>query len=72
MKQAQPPEIIAVLGTGPAGLMAAHRACEAGLRVRVFEKRKSAGRKLLIAGSSGLNITYECPREDFVAHYVGP
>lgn len=68
----QPIETIAILGTGPAGLMAAHRACEAGHRIRVFEKRKSAGRKLLVAGSSGLNITYECALPEFVAHYVGP
>jgi len=52
--------------------MAAHRACEAGYKVRVFEKRKGLGRKLLVAGSSGLNITYECALDDFVAHYVGP
>src|SRR4051794_11123349 len=62
----------AVIGSGPAGLMAAFVAAQAGCQVVVYEKRKSAGRKLLVAGSSGLNITYECPREEFVRHYTGP
>jgi uncharacterized flavoprotein (TIGR03862 family) len=63
---------IAILGSGPAGLMAAFEAARAGLRVRVFEKRKALGRKLLVAGSSGLNITYECPLDEFVRHYSEP
>lgn len=45
--------------------MAAHVAAAAGCRVRIFEKRPSAGRKLLIAGSSGLNITHDAPVEHF-------
>lgn len=63
---------IAVLGTGPAGLMAAWQAARAGLDVTVYEKRKAPGRKLLVAGSSGLNITYECGLDEFVGHYSGP
>jgi uncharacterized flavoprotein (TIGR03862 family) len=62
---------VAILGTGPAGLMAASRAAQAGLRVRLFDKRKGPGRKLLVAGSSGLNITYECSEAEFAAHYRG-
>lgn len=58
------------MGTGPAGLMAAHVAVEAGLRVRVFEKRPSAGRKLLIAGSSGLNVTFDGTVDEIVAAYT--
>ena len=53
------PEIvdIAVVGAGPAGLMAAEAAARAGLRVAVFDAMPSAGRKFLMAGRSGLNIT---------------
>ena len=63
---------IAVLGSGPAGLMAASRICEAGFRARIYEKRGGPGRKLLVAGSSGLNITYDCPLPELVGQYTGP
>ncbi len=64
----------AVVGSGPAALMAAEvlAAGSAGREgaVTVFEKRKAPGRKLLVAGSSGLNITYDAPSlEEFVAFY---
>jgi uncharacterized flavoprotein (TIGR03862 family) len=49
---------IAIIGTGPAALMAASILCEAKLEVHLFERRKSAGWKLLVAGSSGLNVTH--------------
>jgi uncharacterized flavoprotein (TIGR03862 family) len=49
---------IAVIGSGPAGLMAASEIARQGHQVSLFEKRSSLGRKLLIAGSSGLNITH--------------
>ncbi|NDD26914.1 MAG: TIGR03862 family flavoprotein [Proteobacteria bacterium] len=61
---------VAIVGSGPAGLMAAHVVAEAGLRARVFEKRSSPGRKLLIAGSSGLNVTFDAPIEEIVAAYA--
>jgi hypothetical protein len=64
--------VVAVVGSGPAGLMAAFVAAKQGCEVHLFEKRRGAGRKLLIAGSSGLNITYDCPLEEFVTHYSGP
>src|SRR4051794_16684728 len=65
---------VAIIGSGPAGLMAAYAAAsqDSQVEVHVFEKRRGPGRKLLIAGSSGLNITYDCPFEEFVAHYSGP
>lgn len=66
------PPLVAIVGTGPAGLMAAYVAASGGARVTVFEKRKSAGRKLLIAGSSGLNISYDCPPEELPNFYRGP
>lgn len=52
--------------------MAAFVAAKGGVHVTVFEKRKSAGRKLLIAGSSGLNISYDCPPEELHNFYRGP
>jgi uncharacterized flavoprotein (TIGR03862 family) len=52
--------------------MAAYVLASAGAQVTIFEKRKSSGRKLLIAGSSGLNISYDCPEETLFEHYRGP
>jgi uncharacterized flavoprotein (TIGR03862 family) len=63
---------VAIVGSGPAGLMAAHVLCSSGIKVTVFEKRRAAGRKLLIAGSSGLNISYECPPEELHQYYRAP
>lgn len=48
---------VAVIGGGPAGLAAAEVMAEAGLRVTVFEGKPSLGRKFLMAGKSGLNLT---------------
>ncbi|MCM2278853.1 MAG: TIGR03862 family flavoprotein [Oligoflexia bacterium] len=64
-----PSSRVAIVGTGPAGLMAAHRALEAGRSVWLFEKKRGPGRKLLVAGSSGLNVTYDAPLEEFAAFY---
>jgi uncharacterized flavoprotein (TIGR03862 family) len=63
---------VAVVGSGPAGLLAALEMARAGYEVVIFEKKSGPGRKFLIAGSSGLNITYDCPPGEFVDHYVGP
>ena len=52
--------------------MAADVVSRAGQPVTIFEKRKSAGRKLLIAGSSGLNISNDLPLERFAEFYSGP
>lgn len=48
---------VAVIGGGPAGMMAAGRACERGLRVILLEKNASLGKKLLITGGGRCNIT---------------
>ncbi|MEO5968328.1 MAG: TIGR03862 family flavoprotein [Bdellovibrionia bacterium] len=63
---------VAVIGSGPAALMAADVISGAGHQVTVFEKKKGPGRKLLIAGSSGLNITNSLPHSEFLKNYTGP
>lgn len=61
----------AIYGSGPAGLMAATILAEAGVPVTLFERRPSYGRKLLIAGSSGLNVSHHCGLDEFISHYQG-
>jgi len=65
---ANPPRL-AVIGGGPAGLMAAEVACAAGIEVHLFEAKGSVGRKFLIAGKGGLNLTHSEPRPGFDARY---
>ncbi len=60
-----------VIGAGPAGLMAAGALARAGLKVVVAEAKPSAGRKLLMAGKSGLNLTKDEPPDRFLAAYSG-
>ncbi len=60
---------LAVIGGGPAGLMAAEVARAAGLEVHLFEAKGSVGRKFLIAGKGGLNLTHSQPRPGFDARY---
>ena len=49
---------VAIIGAGPAGLMAAEVVLEKGIAVNIFEAKPTIGRKLLMAGKSGLNITH--------------
>ena len=49
---------IAIVGGGPAGLMAAEQAALAGCAVTVFDAMPSLGRKFLLAGRGGLNLTH--------------
>ena len=65
------PSTAAVIGAGPAGLMAAERLAQAGLRVTVHERMPSVGRKFLMAGRGGLNLTHSEPLEPFLDRY-GP
>ncbi len=60
---------LAVIGGGPAGLMAAEVARAAGIEVHLFEAKSSVGRKFLIAGKGGLNLTHSQPRPGFDARY---
>jgi len=59
----------AVIGAGPAGLMAAEVLARAGVTVTVYDRMPSPGRKLLMAGRGGLNLTHSEPLETFLARY---
>jgi uncharacterized flavoprotein (TIGR03862 family) len=63
------PLTVAVVGGGPAGLMAAQVLSEAGRKVTVYERMPTPGRKFLIAGRGGLNLTHSEPYERFVTRY---
>ncbi|MDI1253114.1 TIGR03862 family flavoprotein [Thermomonas sp.] len=60
---------LAIVGGGPAGLMAAEVASKAGLAVDLFDAKGSVGRKFLIAGKGGLNLTHSETRPGFDARY---
>ena len=60
---------LVVIGGGPAGLMAAEVARAAGLEVDLYEAKGSVGRKFLIAGKGGLNLTHDESRPAFDARY---
>ncbi|HEY0051984.1 MAG TPA: TIGR03862 family flavoprotein [Caulobacteraceae bacterium] len=60
---------MAVIGAGPAGLMAAERLASAGARVVVYERMPSPARKFLMAGRGGLNLTHSEALEPFFARY---
>lgn len=63
------PRAVAVIGGGPAGLMAAETVALSGHRVTVFERMPSPGRKLLMAGRGGLNLTHGEAFERFRARF---
>lgn len=60
---------VAVIGAGPAGLMAAEVISAAGVAVTVYDRMPSAGRKLLMAGRGGLNLTHSEAFDDFLHRY---
>ncbi|MBS0295861.1 MAG: TIGR03862 family flavoprotein [Proteobacteria bacterium] len=68
-KPAPAADTVAVIGAGPAGLIAAERLSAAGLKVTVCDRMPSVGRKFLMAGRGGLNLTHSEPLEAFVARY---
>ncbi len=59
----------AVVGAGPAGLMAAERLLAAGYQVTIFDRMPTPGRKLLLAGRGGLNLTHSEPQAVFNGRY---
>lgn len=64
-----PPLQVAVIGGGPAGLMAAEVLAGGGVSVHLYDAMPSAGRKFLVAGRGGLNLTHAEPFEQFITRY---
>jgi uncharacterized flavoprotein (TIGR03862 family) len=60
---------IAIIGAGPAGLMAAEVLAQSGVGVTVYDAMASVGRKFLLAGRGGLNLTHSEPLPAFLARY---
>ena len=69
MQQALTVDGIAIVGGGPAGLMAAEILSAAGLAVTVYDAMPSVGRKFLLAGVGGMNITHSENKADFLSRY---
>lgn len=62
---------IIIVGGGPAGLRAAEILAQGGFAVTIYERKPSLGRKFLMAGRGGLNLTHSEPLDKFMARY-GP
>lgn len=69
MQPSVPSFRVAVIGGGPAGLMAAQVLAQGGAQVDVYDAMASVGRKFLLAGRGGMNITHAEPYADFVTRY---
>jgi len=63
---------LAIIGGGPTGLRAAEIAATAGAKVTLFDAKPSVGRKFLVAGKGGLNLTHGEDFEKFITRYSGP
>lgn len=61
--------MIAIIGAGPAGLMAAEAAASQGCSVTIFDQMPRPGRKFLLAGRGGLNLTHAEPLDAFLGRY---
>jgi uncharacterized flavoprotein (TIGR03862 family) len=64
-----PAHRVAIIGGGPAGLMAAEVLARAGVRVDLYDAMPSVGRKFLLAGVGGMNITHSEAKTAFLARY---
>lgn len=60
---------VVIIGGGPAGLMAAEAAVTAGAAVELYDAMPSVGRKFLLAGKGGLNLSHSEPMESFLSRY---
>ena len=60
---------VIVVGGGPAGLMAADVLSAAGVEVHLYDAMPSVGRKFLLAGKGGLNLTHSEPADIFASRY---
>ncbi|CAN5688896.1 TIGR03862 family flavoprotein [soil metagenome] len=67
--QANPAASVAVIGGGPAGLMACEALAAQGLQVDLYDAMPSVGRKFLLAGIGGLNLTHSEPMPGFMSRY---
>ncbi len=63
---------IVIIGAGPAGLMASQILAEKGFKVQIFEQNKASGRKFLVAGNGGFNLTHSEELESFIEKYDAP
>lgn len=63
------PRSVAIIGGGPAGLMAAEMLSQGGVRVDLYDAMPSVGRKFLLAGKGGLNLTHSEASEPFLSRY---
>ena len=61
---------IAIIGSGPAGLMLAARLDETKFEVSIYEKNSAPARKFLVAGHGGFNLTHSEPIEQFIKRYT--
>lgn len=61
---------IAIIGAGASGLMVADYLSQFDVDIQVFEQMPSAGRKILMAGKTGLNISHAEPLEQFIQRYT--
>jgi len=62
---------VAIVGAGPAGLRAAEILSSSGVHVTLYEGKPSVGRKFLVAGRGGLNLTHSEAKERFATRYKG-
>jgi uncharacterized flavoprotein (TIGR03862 family) len=62
-------QTVAIIGGGPAGLMAAEVLSRAGVKVDLYDAMPSVGRKFLMAGKGGMNITHSEPFDRFLSRY---
>ena len=69
MNTSNPMKTVAIIGAGPAGLMAAEVLSGHGLQIDVYDAMPSAGRKFLLAGKGGMNITHSEPIGPFLGRY---
>ncbi|MBA2675676.1 NAD(P)/FAD-dependent oxidoreductase, partial [Ramlibacter sp.] len=60
---------VAIIGGGPAGLMAADVLAQAGVAIDLFDRMPSVGRKFLLAGRGGLNLTHSEPTPALLSRY---
>jgi uncharacterized flavoprotein (TIGR03862 family) len=67
---ASSPDHVAIIGGGPAGLMAAEVLSQAGIRVDLYDGMPSVGRKFLLAGVGGMNITHSEAYPAFLSRYA--